>query len=1098
VSVDGGQPAAKRRLSRPGLGAYNSFLRKHRKAIIVAWVVAVIIASTQVPAFFGSVSYNVEGSSLGGPTNMESQKAQRIIDAQFPSSSNSSGNSIIVVLQDGQMFSSSVQEAVIGLNRTLSKDPVLSPSFEGMDSIYSIEYSFLASVVPALVSQVSLLNSSVNSVDSGAHLLFNNDYLLEQGLASINQSALLVYGLPSNFVEAWSAALPGCGGSATCADSVANQSISGSLGSGTQSSAYYRIFYSQWNASFTASPNPANPAPLVREQAVIGKAVTAFSSIAEVSSQEARIIGLVAAGLSPTDWFQKDSVGNLTVTSLGQSVPANLSSSLGVSLNGLVAGLISLGPSPSNATIQQFTLALFARSLERSTSGPGGSGLSPAVFVQDAYILGPSPTAAQTWNLASSLVANASASSFSSSPLFTLNPKQLCSLLSSLDGGAGPQRVRAEIQGVVSNETYSEYPLIPSHTLTSKLVSSDNSTMIVVYEFSATPTAKTIAAFQKDVADSEVPSLGAYYVTGASVLIQDVSNSFGPVVGLTVVVGVLASLAIVAVLLFAPLAAMVPVIVGGIAIGVSLPAIYYAVAVIGHGTLTFLTPALTILLTLGLSVDYSVLQLRRTREERIKGRTTEESVSTSVRWAGQAVLTAGITVVVAYIVMAVANVPLFSGVGTAIAIAVSILLLAALTLLPALELTLKDSLFWPGLGRRMNAQRPKASRLDRLGEMVLKKKVAVVVVVSVIALGAFYVSQSTPSGENILKLLPNSSSNQGLTVITDELGSSAISPSVIVVTTQYPIAYGDGQLNQTLLRQIDLLSSVASSVSGVATVSGPTRPYGSSFNYSDVLQLPEPEKSQYLAGMLSDIGADNKTAEIFVGLESNSMSQAAINTLLKVESAISSQPLLRGVSVYYGGDTQSTYDNQSFLSGILPEIIAVLGAAAYVILLVQLRSAFTPVRLVFTILCSVAISLAALALVYFYAQGLPILDFAPLFVVVTMLGVGIDYDIFFVTRIREEVLGGKTDREAIKTALDKVWVTIFGLGLVLATVFTSLILTRIALLGEMGFVVATAVMIDVGVVILFFVPALMGLAEKFNWWPARISNRESNSEQSPS
>jgi RND superfamily putative drug exporter len=307
------------------------------------------------------------------------------------------------------------------------------------------------------------------------------------------------------------------------------------------------------------------------------------------------------------------------------------------------------------------------------------------------------------------------------------------------------------------------------------------------------------------------------------------------------------------------------------------------------------------------------------------------------------------------------------------------------------------------------------------------------------------------------------------------------------LTTPTPIAYGDDQFNQTLLKQIESISSTASSVPGVSTMTGPTRPYGSPFNYTGVLQLPEPERSQYLGGMFSYIGVNNDTAAIIMGFQSDGQSQAAINTLLKVESAVSSQHLLKGVSVQYGGTTQSTYDNQSFLNGILPEVILVLAAAVYVILLIQLRSAFTPIRLIFTILCSVAFSMALLVLVYFYAQGLPILDFAPLFVVVTMLGVGIDYDIFFVTRIREEVLNGSTDVEAIRTALDKVWVTIFGLGLVLATVFTSLIATRIALLGEIGFVVAAAVMVDVGVVILLFVPALMAMAQRFNWWPTKIA-----------
>jgi putative drug exporter of the RND superfamily len=865
-------------LPRSRFEAFNSFLSRRRKLIIVAWIIAVVVAGTQIPVFFNSVSYNVAGSNFGGPTNAESQLAQNIIDAQFPSSANSGNNGIIVVLQNGQMYSSSVQSAVLGFNRTIATDPTLSRNFTGLSSIYTTEYSLLASVVPSLVQQVSQLNSSL------------------------------------------------------------------------------------------------------------------------------------------------------------------------------------------------------------ATTNPSGHPLTPQ----------------QSWDLASQLVANASASSFSASPLVTADAGQLGSLLSSLSAGTSASQVRAAILGVISNETYSEYPLPLSRSLTSNFVSPDNSTMIVIYNFSAPLSAGMIAAFRADIANATIPTVGTYYVTGSAVLSEDISNVFGPVIGITVVPGVLAALAIVGVLLLAPLAALVPVIIGGIAIAIALPSIYYGVAVLGHGTLTFLTPALTILLTLGLAVDYSVLQLRRTKEERTKGRTTEESVSISVRWAGQAVLTAGITVVVAYIVMAVANVPLFSGVGTAIAMAVSILILASLTLLPALELTLKDRLFWPGLNRLKDVQRAKPTRLSRLGERTLRRKVAVIVVISAFALGAFYVSQSAPSGANILKLFPDFPSNHGLTVITQELGSSATAPTTIVVTTPTPITYGDGQFNQTLLKEIELVSSTASDVPGVSTVTGPTRPYGSPFNYTGVLQLSEPERSQYLAGMFSHIGVNNKTAAITVGLRSDGQSQAAINTLLKVEFAVGSLQLPSGASVYYGGETQSTYDNQSFLNGILPEVIVVLAAAVYVILLIQLRSVFTPIRLIFTILCSVAFSMALLVLVYFYAQGLPILDFAPLFVVVTMLGVGIDYDIFFVTRIREEVLSGSTDRDAIGTALNKVWVTIFGLGLVLAIVFTSLIFTRISLLGEIGFVVAAAVVVDVGIVILFFVPALMALAERFNWWPTKIANRGTKTEQEES
>jgi RND superfamily putative drug exporter len=1083
-------------LSNSRFDVLSSFLRKRYKLVLVVWIIAVIVFGTQIPTFFGAVSYNIAGSNFGGPKNAESQLAQNIINAQFPSANDSGGNGIIVVLQNTQMYSPAVQSAVIGLNRSLTSDPALAGNFKGMDSIYSTEYSFLISVVPSLLPQVSQLNSSVASIDSGAHQLFNSDVLLERGVTGINQTAQLVYGVPSQFVQAWSAALPACGGSPFCADKAVNQTFVAQLGQtpNPETAAYFETFFGIWNASFASQPSVTNPPPGLREQAAVQQAVAALSSSSQVGSQEARTLGLIATGLNVTDWFQKDAVGNVTVIALQPEVPSNLSSSIGVSLKRLVAGLIDLGPSPSNATIQSFTLQLFTQSISGSGS-PTPPGFSTSQLVQEAYALGPSPSPRSTWDLASSLVANATAATFSSSPLFTARASSLASLLSSFSAGFNSSKVRAGIENAVTQEDYLQYPFILSESITRNFVSSDNGTMIVVYNFAASPSDKVIAAFWSDSSSSNVPALGTYYITGGAVLTSDISNAFGPVVELTVVLGVLASLAIVGALILAPLAAIIPVMVGGIAIAIALPIIYFGVVVIGQGTLTFLTPALTILLDLGLAVDYSVLQLRRTREERTKGKTTEESVTISVRWAGQAVLTAGITVVVAYVIMAVANVPLFSGVGTSIAIAVAILIAAALTLPPSLELALKDRLFWPGLKIHNDVKRPKYTRLTRLGELTLRRKVAVVVIVTALVTGAFYITLTTPSGADILKLLPDSPSNHGLSVITDNLGSATISPTVIVVTTPTPVLYGDDRFNQTLMSQLEAISSTAASVKGVASVSGPTRPYSSPFNYTGVQQLVQPEKSQYLAGMLADIGQNNKTTQILVGLQSDSQSQAAINTLLKMESAIGKLSLIRGVSVYYGGTTQSTYDSQSFLNGILPEVVVVLAAAICVILLIQLRSVFTPLRLVFTILSSVAFSLALLSIVFFYILNLPILDFAPLFVVVTMLGVGIDYDIFFVTRIREEALKGKSDDEAIKTALDKTWVTIFGLGLVLATIFSSLVATNIALLQEMGFVVAAAVIIDVGMMILFFVPALMGIAERFNWWPSKLAQRQTGTQE---
>ncbi len=819
-----------------------------------------------IPSFFSSVSYNMTGG-FGAPSNTMSAKAANIVQAQFPSSTNSSDNSILVVIQGAPVYSDSLKQDVLALSDTISKDQDIG-NYTGESSLYSLEAKLLNSSVPDILKQTASLQSTLIATNSG-----------------LNET--------------------------------------------------------------------------------------------------------------------------------------------------------------------------------------------------------------QTWNQACDLISNATQSTFSDSPLFTINSASLSNLLSGLSPNSTTADVNLAIKNEVATQPFTDYPYAPTSALTGNFVNSQNDTMLIVLGFSSSPDDKTIAHVESDVKNSGLQNFGSVYVTGDSVLTKDIANAFLPALKITVVPGIAISLLIVGLLFLSPVAALIPVLIGGVSISVALASIYASVVDIGHGNITFLTPTLTILLMLGLAVDYAVLQLRRTREERQKGNSIEESVGISIKWAGQAVLTAGLTVIVAYIVMAVANVPLFSDVGTAIALGVAILLTASLTLLPALEIALGDRIFWPGLNRQGKAKSdPKQNRLRRLAHGTLKRKVPLVIIISIVTLSAFAVIYNTPTNEDFLKLIPNFQSNQGLTVIANNFGSGSINPTSIIVTTPTQITYGNNQFNQTLMNQIEQITASAAASKGVISVSGTTRPYGSLFDYSSVENLSEPIQIQYESQMFSTIGEDNKTAVITVNLSSSADSLTAINSLRGIENNINQLPLINGVAVYFGGETQSTYDSQTFMANLIPEVVLILAAAVYVILFLQLRSAFTPIRLIVTILCSVVFSLAIISFVFYYALNLPILDFAPLFVVVTMLGVGIDYDIFFLTRIREEVLNGKTDNEAIVTAIEKVWVTILGLGLVLATVFASLLITNIAILQEISLAVASAILIDVTVVILLFVPSLMGLAQKLNWWPFKLSRNK--------
>ncbi|HVB12734.1 MAG TPA: MMPL family transporter [Nitrososphaerales archaeon] len=840
----------------------NAFIRKRYRIIVVLWILALVLSAPLVSSFFSSISFNVSGGSILSVPNSESEKAQAVLDAQFPSMNQSSGP-IIVVFQDQNVYSSEVKNDLFSLNQTLSSDRKLT-NFTGILSLYNEEESLLNSTIPIYLNQIAQIAGQI--------------------------------------------------------------------------------------------PNSNNTA---------------------------------------------------------------------------------------------------------------------------------------AWDTAARDFVNSTSSLFASSPLFTVNSTSFYNLLSELNAKSTPSQIQASVVNLLMTESLADYPYSLSSAITKNFASSNNETMIFEIGFSSTPSNSVVIQTRALVHNSSIASLGTIYVTGLPVIAVDFQSSAQPALSDSIAPGLAISLLVAGLLFFSPVAALVPLVIGGFAIGISLGSVYGLIVLVQHSQINFAVPFLMILTMLGLAVDYSILQLRRTKEERTNGKSLQDSVAISVRWAGQAILTAGLTVVAAYVVLSVTRVPFFGDVGTAIAIGVVILLAASLTLLPSLELVLGERLFWPKRGARTRSSRKEMTRLERVAEKTIQHKIAISVVIALLAAGSFYLAYQTPSGIDITKLIPNFESNQGLTAITNNLGGSVASPTLVVVSFPYPVVHGQAQFNQTELNQIETISSTISNSVGVDSVTSPTRPFSSPFNYTGLGTFTLPVSSQYLIGMLLQIGKDNKTALITVGLSQSSQSSAAVTDLRNIETAVNAIQLPTGSTVYFGGSTQSTVDSLNLINGDLPLVLLILSLGVYFILFAQLRSLFTPLRLIFTILCSVAFALALLSIAFYYLLQTPVVSLAPLFVVVTMLGVGIDYDIFLVTRIREEVMSGKSDHDAIESAINKIWVTLFGLGLILSSVFASLVASGIGLLQEIGVSVASAVMVDVGIVILFFVPSLMAIAQKYNWWPSKI-RRESN------
>jgi len=142
--------------------------------------------------------------------------------------------------------------------------------------------------------------------------------------------------------------------------------------------------------------------------------------------------------------------------------------------------------------------------------------------------------------------------------------------------------------------------------------------------------------------------------------------------------------------------------------------------------------------------------------------------------------------------------------------------------------------------------------------------------------------------------------------------------------------------------------------------------------------------------------------------------------------------------------------------------------------------------------------MALTILLFHFWKGLDIIFLLPLALFVMAMGLGMDYDIFIITRVREEVAKGASDADAITEATTRTGGIISACGIVMAGAFFTLMLSRSPFLQQIGFALAFAILLDSMVVRIYLVPAIMVLAGKYNWWaPGRLQRvrRESKKER---
>jgi RND superfamily putative drug exporter len=538
---------------------------------------------------------------------------------------------------------------------------------------------------------------------------------------------------------------------------------------------------------------------------------------------------------------------------------------------------------------------------------------------------------------------------------------------------------------------------------------------------------KTIRAY---LAEHGKPGLNAY-VTGPGGIAADLEQVADDA-GRTLLI---ATLSLVLVLLLAvyraPPLALAPLLVVGTAY---LAAIGIAYLLIETGAITVNAEGTFLLLVLifGAGTDYSLLLVHRYREELGRGGAAALALPAALAKSVPAIAASGGTVIAAMLVLLVADLQSTHWLGPILAIGIAVMLLASFTLLPALLSLLGERAFWPG---RAAGRSEANSRWTRVADLVRRRSRAIVLLVFagliVLALGNFTHHGTIGFGQGETR--PTDSS-RGTAVLDEHFPPGLGSPLTAVVEP--------GELDPVLaaMKKLDTVK----------------------------LALPVPPTNR------------TDEAAVVVLLRGDPYSGDAADAVAGIRDRL--HEIAPGGLL--GGIPAENYDieqtNAADTKLIVPLVLLVVG----LILALVLRALVAPAFLIVTVVASFAatLGLCTFAFSVFGSEGiafdLVLLSF------LFLVALGVDYNIFLMTRAREESAAHGT-REGTLVALVNTGGVVTGAGLILAGTFATLTLLPLEELVQIGATVAVGVLLDTFVVRALLIPAIAHRLGERTWWPSR-------------
>jgi len=499
------------------------------------------------------------------------------------------------------------------------------------------------------------------------------------------------------------------------------------------------------------------------------------------------------------------------------------------------------------------------------------------------------------------------------------------------------------------------------------------------------------------------------------------------------------------------------VVAMGLPIVTALLALASGMLLIGIGarfvTLPSFTPEFGAMIGLGVGIDYALLIVTRFREALARGLAVDDAIAEAAATAGRSVLFAGSTVVIAMLGLWAVGVRFVADLGTAAALIVALSVVVALVIMPAiLKLVGRRVDRWrvPGMGAASHeSEAGFGYRLSRaIQKAPLPAMVGSLALLVVLALPLTRIQLgSSDAGNN-----PDTfTSRRAYDLLSQAFGPGFSGPVLVALSIDSP----------TGAAAVEALPAKLAAVPGVAQVSPPI------FN------------------------TDRTAATVIVTPTTAPQDQATASLVHRLRDTLAEATGGTGVRAYVGGMTAMFIDIGDRITARLPVLFAAVIGLSFLLLMMVFRSVLVPLKAALMNLLAIGAAYGVLVAVFQWGWGAsligvsrtgPIESFLPMFLFAILFGLSMDYEVFLVSRIREEYLRTGDASGSVARGLAMTTRLITAAAAIMIAVFLSFALGDQRVIKEFGIGLATAIFIDATVVRLVLVPAFMQVMGDANWW----------------